>query len=303
MSEVQVIIPTYNRVNLIFKCLNSVLEQTFDDYNIIISDNSTNSETEILFKKYTNSKVVYKKRKQHLSGIEHLNLIISEVSSKYFIIFHDDDIMHPRMIENLLCFLKQNNGIAAVGCNAKLQKNKMCYYRKFGKFKNNIIINNPIELVDSYVETKKFVPFPSYLYNYELVRDLKLNIQNGGKYSDLAFLVDILKTGKIAFLGEILMTYFIHKGQDTSNHKFLEKILLIKYLVTIKGLNHNHNLIKKLRVENIYMELKTTILSANSISINQYKYFKKQKFLILKYLGIISYIKINYYHYIYNSNK
>ena len=289
-KKLQVFIPTYNRPNLILKSLNSVLNQTYSDFEVIVSDNSSNELTENLFKKITNGRVLYRKRNKVLSGIEHLNAILDEVESEYFIIFHDDDVMHPQMINELLKNLSENESIIAIGCNALVSNHNKWRKAKFGNFKKDIIIKSPFELLEGYVSLNKYVPFPSYMYKKIVSENLRLNIENGGKYSDLAFLIEILDYGKIAFLSKTLMTYFIHNNQDTSLHNFSDKSKLIEYLQIKIGLSKNDLLIKKMRSQNIYMDLK---YKYNNRLLN--RRYKKRNELILKYLNFIHFTKIYFF--------
>ena len=51
--KIQVFIATYNRPELMFRSLNSVINQNFDSYEIIVSDNSTDNRTEEIIKETT----------------------------------------------------------------------------------------------------------------------------------------------------------------------------------------------------------------------------------------------------------
>lgn len=290
-KKLQVFIPTYNRSNLILRSLTSVLNQTYLDFEVIVSDNSTDLLTESLFKNINDKRVIYKKRNKVLSGIDHLNVILEEVESEYFIIFHDDDFMHPEMINDQLNYLSLNETIIALGCNALVNHHNKWRKVKFGNFKNNLIINSPLELLEGYVNSNNYAPFPSYMYRKVVSNNLRLKIENGGKYSDLAFLIEILDFGKIAFLSKPLMTYFIHKSQDTSFHIFSEKSKLIKFLQIKIGVSKNNQLIKKMRSQNIYMDLKYKY--NNNLLDRRYR---KRYELIFKHINFVSYAKINFFY-------
>ncbi len=51
-----IVIPTRDRPNLLKDAIQSALEQEFDDYEIIVSDNSTNSETQKLVSEFESKK-------------------------------------------------------------------------------------------------------------------------------------------------------------------------------------------------------------------------------------------------------
>ena len=285
MSKIQIIIATFNRPNLILRSIESALKQTFKDFELIVSDNSTNNDTKDIISKNNYQNITYKKRDKYLSGIEHLNTILNEINSEYFIIFHDDDVMHPEMLNSLFSKLATHNDILAVGCNAVVNKNNIKQNKFFSNLKIDKIIERQSQLIEAYSINKTFVPFPSYLYKKEIAQNLRFNINNGGKFCDLAFLCEILNYGKIYFISKPFMTYYIHKNQDTSKHEFLDKIKLINYLKNCLIGNNNVKAINIIRSENIYAELKFLIL--NKIKKNiQPKRFIKQSSIIYKHLGL-----------------
>lgn len=276
--SLDVFIPTFNRPGLVEKCVKSVLSQSYSDFNIIVSDNSNNSSTEELFKHLKDTRLRYIKRKKNYTGIEHLNLILSEVESDFFVIFHDDDLMEQDMLKNLIEFLKNNEEIVAVGCNAGIKR--WLFKNKFRNIGNNIVVSTPEELIYLYFYQDKFVPFPSYLYRRVVSQKVRLNYETAGKYSDVVFLLDILDFGRIAFMSNALMFYYQHSGQDTAAHQFLDKIRLIKYIVGSYKLSRIDLPIKNLRLENIYMELKM------QYSLGKCQYFLSKRRLKIYYLII-----------------
>ena len=57
--KVSVIIPTYNRAHLIGKAINSVISQTYQDYEIIVVDDASTDNTKEVVKGFNNSKIRY----------------------------------------------------------------------------------------------------------------------------------------------------------------------------------------------------------------------------------------------------
>ena len=107
MFDLTIYVLTRNRSDLLIETLNSIINQTYKKFYLIVSDNSINDTTKSVLDIYPyKDSLKYIKRDGTLTGIEHLNLILSEVNTKYLMMFHDDDIMLPDMIENfILVFL------------------------------------------------------------------------------------------------------------------------------------------------------------------------------------------------------
>ena len=57
-----VVIPTYNQGDLLKKCLETVVKQSFKNYEVIVIDNHSNDNTQKIIKKFK-KKIIYKKIK------------------------------------------------------------------------------------------------------------------------------------------------------------------------------------------------------------------------------------------------
>jgi len=256
MALIQLFIATYNRPTLVFKAINSALNQTFESYEVIVSDNSTNDETEILLSEINKECFKYKRRKPSLLPIDHLNAILSDVTADYFMIFHDDDVMFPEMLSELYKNIISDNKIIAVGANARIISSGIHTGKLMLKNKNNnLLICNSNEMVHQYLVKRGIVPFPSYLYKSEVAKKIRLNPDNGGKHCDVAFMMDITSMGNVLFLIKPLMNYYIHSVQDSRTNDFLHKIKLINFITNTSIYKKKSKLIKKFRIVNLYYEL------------------------------------------------
>lgn len=250
MNTLTVYVMTRNRPDLIMRSINSVLSQTFKAFDLIVSDNSDNNYTkELLINNKMQECLEYVKREPpFLSLIDHLNTIHDEVLSDYYVIFHDDDEMLPEMLESQLMYFEKHENTVAVGTNALAMYGNVC--------RGKIISRSSIEVIETKTRMgQKFVevdiaPFPSYMYNRHLVKDVRHNYQLGGKYSDSSFIVELLSNGNISILPQSLMKYYFHSGQVSASHDFTEYISLIRYLRTL-----DHVAVKSMRVRNIYFEM------------------------------------------------
>lgn len=93
MKKISVILPTYNRAHYLDQAIQSVLEQTSIDFELIISDNASTDDTNQIVKKYISDKRVrYYCNKKNIGMVANWNKAIYELSKyDYFIILSDDD--------------------------------------------------------------------------------------------------------------------------------------------------------------------------------------------------------------------
>ena len=96
-----IIIPTYKRVNKISVAINSVINQTFKNWELIIVDNNSNDGTRELVKKYNNEKIfLYQINNQGIIA-KSRNLGIQKSKGKYLCFLDSDDWWHFRKLEHV----------------------------------------------------------------------------------------------------------------------------------------------------------------------------------------------------------
>jgi glycosyltransferase involved in cell wall biosynthesis len=102
---ISIIIPTFNRAHTLRRCLDSVIKQSFKDYEIILVDDGSTDETALIAKDYQNLRYLYQKN-QGVSSAR--NLAIKEASFDWIALLDSDDQWQPKKLSNQVEFLKFN---------------------------------------------------------------------------------------------------------------------------------------------------------------------------------------------------
>ncbi len=118
---VSIILPVYNSEKYIQECLTSILQQTYNAWElIIIDDGSNDNSTQIvqhLLPKFINNQAKFIKLSHH--GLPYcLNFAIRIASGNYIARIDADDIMLPTRLAKQIDFLDSNPHIGVVGTNA-----------------------------------------------------------------------------------------------------------------------------------------------------------------------------------------
>lgn len=270
MAKVQVYIATYNRPNLLIRAIKSILDQTYNDFELIVSDNSTNSETYNIIKStFIDFKFKYIKRNPSLNSIDHFNMILNEISSEYFMIFHDDDVMHTNMLEVIMKKFELSTEIIAIGSNAVKINKKLNNKSYFLKLKNDLLLTCQIDMIKQYLNGI-ITPFPSYVYKKSVSENIKFNVQHGGKYCDSAFIIELLNLGSVLYSKDTVMDYYIYKEQDSNSHSFTESNKLLSFMLKLSNIDKKSTHVENFRLRNIYCEL---FWNSNK-SLNKYYFIK-----------------------------
>lgn len=282
MFDLTAYVLTRNRSDLLIETLNSILNQTYKEFYLIVSDNSTNDITENVLDVYPyKGALKYIKRNGILTGIEHLNLILSEVSTKYLMIFHDDDIMLPDMIKKLYVCLSTHSNLVAVACNAYMLKGNVFTFNKIVRTKD-VLYDDVDKMVKNYMRRKDVPPFPSYMYNMDILKEEKLYYSRGQKYADAAFICSLLLKGKIFFISQPLFYYRIHSLQDSHSFDSKGYSQLYHYLIDISSFSKHDKDITFFRLYNIYWNY-----VSNRNELSSYTFFRLLKLFLLKHTYIL----------------
>lgn len=110
---ISVIIPTYNRSHLIGETLESVLKQTYENWECLVIDDGSTDDTRAIMDIYTkkDSRIIYYPRpKNRLKGANACRNYGFKISKgEYINWFDDDDLMHPEKLEMQLKALQHSN--------------------------------------------------------------------------------------------------------------------------------------------------------------------------------------------------
>ncbi|WP_171014885.1 glycosyltransferase family 2 protein [Culicoidibacter larvae] len=146
MSKVSVIVPVYNVENFLEKCLNSLVEQSFDDYEIIcVNDGSTDNSANILdsyIEKYPSKVQVINQENAGLSSAR--NTGIRNSNSDWYMFVDSDDWVAPDFIEKLYLSVIDNN-VKLAKCNIIfVEENKefAFYNLNTGMYSTKFLLSN-----------------------------------------------------------------------------------------------------------------------------------------------------------------
>lgn len=93
-------IPTYNRADAYLKeAVSSALSQTYQNIEIIISDNCSTDNTELYIKSICDDRLRYIKQQQNIGPINNYNSCLKEAKGDFFLLLHDDDLVDDDFIE------------------------------------------------------------------------------------------------------------------------------------------------------------------------------------------------------------
>jgi len=114
--KVSVVIPTYKRPHLIGRAVSSVLNQTYQNFEIVIIDDNPNNDTEKVVKRFNDKRIkhIRNKIKRGFSGARNQGVEESSPDSKYIAFLDDDDEYFPLFLEKTIKKLEEKKDVGYV---------------------------------------------------------------------------------------------------------------------------------------------------------------------------------------------
>lgn len=114
MPAVSIIIPSYNHERFIEECIQSVLNQTFQDFEIIITDDASTDHTVDIIEQFQDPRIRIFRHFKNKGASVTANHCITQSSGKYIAMLSSDDAWRPNKLETQVDYLEKHPEIGAV---------------------------------------------------------------------------------------------------------------------------------------------------------------------------------------------
>jgi len=288
-SIVSIIIPTFKRNQYLKRAINSVLNQTFNEFEIIvIDDNNEGSRyrklNEKLMEDYKdNEKVIYIKHQQNLNGAAARNTGVKFSKSKYIAFLDDDDEYLPEKIElqiNLLEKLDKTWG--GVYCGYSIYKKNKLLQRNLNSGSGNL--KKKLLLMETPIGGGS-----TLLMKRSILKELDGFDITFSRHQDWELLIRFFRKYRIAYINRILVKIHLDDRKNLVNP---EKIILTKekYLKKFKNDIDEMNLdIQKEIYKRHYLEITRAFLKKKKVAKALSYYLKSKSY---SKLSTIDYLKL-----------
>lgn len=282
--KVSVIIPIYNTQQYLRKCLDSLLNQTLDDFEIImVDDGSTDNSAEIAKEYERNNGIIFRYVYKENGGQASARNIGINISLGDYLGFVDsDDWVSADYLEKLYLGCINNNAEISMCGIYRIWDNGLKKEFKSGFHKNGVYNN-----IEAVLTKTSFSPW-NKLFKKDLFKGLRF--PESMVYEDFAFIPQIIaRAQQIYYISDKLYFYYWRAGSTINNNnirndqicaiEILEKSELSKYPIVLEVYNIREILCsyiwKMLSIDNKELVKKTInniLKKYSNISQNEYQY-------------------------------
>lgn len=104
---ISVIIPTYNRAELLLRAVDSVQKQTYDNWELVIVDDGSKDETKESIKKLNDSRITYIKNEKNMGAAASRNRGVSAAKFDYIAFLDSDDVWRENKLEKQMAYMNK----------------------------------------------------------------------------------------------------------------------------------------------------------------------------------------------------
>ena len=194
---ISVIIPTYNRRNVIMKSVESVLGQTYKNLELIIVDDASTDETYQLFENIYDKRLKYLRYEKNQGACYARNYGVDHAVGEYIAFQDSDDIWHPtKLEEEMHLLIDDNSDIVFCGMNRRDSRHTFYYPATDIDLSGNIVEQI---LTDNVISTQ------TMLMKRKVLDDIKFDV-SFKRFQDWDFsLQAALNNYKISYLKKALV--------------------------------------------------------------------------------------------------
>ncbi|NLM74870.1 MAG: glycosyltransferase [Clostridiaceae bacterium] len=221
-SKISVIMPIYNGGRFVEEAVRSVLDQSYENLELIIVNDGSTDDTEEIISSFLDDRITVLKHDTNKGKVAAINLGVKESTGDLIVLFAADDVLPKQSLEKRSQSLS-SNAVAFCNfwvCDAKLNKVKLGYrYTESTVFweqsKRRLLLHNMVgggTFILRRNLAEKIFPIPETL-----------------RFEDwwITFF-SLMYAGKIGYLDEPLLLYRIHGNNDNGSLETMKRDSVIK---------------------------------------------------------------------------
>lgn len=204
--KVSVLMPVYNAAPYLREAIDSILAQTFTDFEfLVINDGSTDTSEEIITS-YDDQRINYLKNEQNQGLVNTLNIGIEAAQGEYIARMDADDISLPARFSRQVDFMDQHPQVGACGTA----------YRYFGEVEETKWLPPDYRQAFTLLSSTSCLGHPTSLIRRSVLQHYNIRYEKEYEYAeDYALWIRIGQVSHLCSLSELLLLYRWHSSNKS----------------------------------------------------------------------------------------
>jgi glycosyltransferase involved in cell wall biosynthesis len=221
MPKVTVCIPTYNRADYLTYSINSVLHQTYDDFELIVCDDGSSDRTADVVVGFNDSRIRYLRHPHNRGRSLNMQSGFEAAQGKYFSKFDDDDALTPEFLAKTVAILDRDQTVDFICTDHWIidrdsQRIESATQENSAKWGKDQLQEGIIADLTRQTFQYQSLQVGSTLFRHSSLAEVGYMRSSADGCEDFDLLVRLALAGKQGyFLPELLMEYRFHGGQSS----------------------------------------------------------------------------------------
>ena len=238
VPQVSIGMPVYNGAKFIREALNSLLAQTFTDFELIISDNASTDGTEGICQEYVakDKRVRYVRQPQNIGAAANFFFVLDEAQAEYFMWAAADDLWDKNWLELLLPVTSLRRCLS-YGYMLNVRQNGTALkgsQRIHYDFSGGPLLRKIKFLFNVY--NGKANPIYGLMPRSIINENDRAALETSDAGSDMKFLYKLLNKTEIKFAGNSTLRKRLNNNEEYLQIRYRDKNIILKLLGRLKGL-------------------------------------------------------------------
>lgn len=239
LELISVVIPSHNRVSFLKKAIETVLNQTWGNIEIIVVNDASTDATKYFLENISkkDKRIRYVNNSKSLGGAGSRNVGLALANGLYVAFLDDDDLWDKDKLEKQLNLLKQNKEASAVSCS---------FTEEYPSGKTKVRLVKPLSSVQEILKSNKLGGSSmcfALKSTFEKIGGFDSNLRSG---QDWDLWIKLNQVGTVLVCDEALVKHIFHKGERiTTNPKSVylgRRSIFFKYKRFFSSLTLQHQL-------------------------------------------------------------
>lgn len=241
---VSIIMPSYNTAKYISETIESVLAQTYTNWELIIVDDCSKDSTDEMIKPFLNdSRIVYIKNDKNSGAAVSRNRALRKAKGKWIAFLDSDDLWFPEKLEKQIRFMEDGNYHFSYTCYEEINENS----EPFG-----IVVSGPSRITRRGMYNYCWPGCLTVMYDAGYIG--LIQIEDIKKNNDYAMWLKVCKKADCYLLNQTLAKYRRGRSGSISSHNY-KRLIIWHYKLFSKAEHKNCVFSVLLTVNNLFWGL------------------------------------------------
>lgn len=220
--KVSIVIPTMNRERTIIRAITAAVNQTYDNFEVLIIDNNSDDNTkDLIYSSFqhelSTGLLIYHRFDKRVNISSNWNRCLNLAKGAYLKFLFSDDEMDSNCVKLMVERFKYNKNLGIVSSPVRYifeGEVEPYYIRHYQRD------DNTKKAIAKSILSRNSIGAPTCLmFNNELIKKYRIRFKDNRVACDIMFMVELLKYSEFDYINKPLSTLYISTNTETSNLK------------------------------------------------------------------------------------